>query len=98
MTCVPWHMPRCTVPRWPLIRHAVSLNAEGHFRSSAEDTLVIQVATDKPERVQQMAHKLRCFLNQEGVGVLCRGIYQRVRYWTDDRMLLQAWGFPAKQA
>lgn len=70
------------------------LNAEGYFRSSAEDTLVIQVATDKPERVLQVAHELRCFLCQEGVGVLCRGIYQRVRYWTDDRMLLQAWGFP----
>ena len=74
------------------------LNAEGYFRSSAEDTLVIQVATDKPERVLQVAHELRCFLCQEGVGVLCRGIYQRVRYWTDDRMILQAWGFlPTKQ-
>lgn len=74
------------------------MDAEGYFRTKSEDTLVIQIATDKPERVLQVAHELRCFLNQEGVGVLCRGIYQRVRDWTDDRMLLQAWSFPAKQA
>lgn len=73
------------------------LDAEGYFRSNVEDTLVIQIATDNPERVLQVAHDLRCFLNQEGVGVLCRGIYQRVRYWTDDRMILQAWGFPASE-
>lgn len=70
------------------------IDAEGYFQTKAEETLVIQVATDQPRRILQLANDLRCFLNQDGVGVLCRGIYQRVRDGTDDRMILAAWGMP----
>jgi hypothetical protein len=54
--------------------------------------LVIQVATENPKLVLQLAHELRSYMAQEGVGVLCNGIYQRVREWTDDRLILQSWG------
>lgn len=68
------------------------LEASGHFRHDDEQTLVIQVASENPELVLQLAHELRCYMEQEGVGVLCNGIYQRVREWTDDRLILQSWG------
>jgi hypothetical protein len=68
------------------------LEASGHFRHDDEQTLVIQVATENPKLVLQLAHELRSYMAQEGVGVLCNGIYQRVREWTDDRLILQSWG------
>jgi hypothetical protein len=68
------------------------LEASGHFRRKHEQTLVIQIATDKPKLVLNLAHELLSYMAQEGVGVLCNGIYQRVRAWTDDRLILQSWG------
>lgn len=67
--------------------------ASGHFRHEREQTLVIQVATEKPQMILTLAHELLEYLAQEGVGVLCNGIYQRVRAWTDDRLILRSWGF-----
>ena len=66
-------------------------DAEGYFRHNPENIRVIHVATDQPDRVLKVAHELRSFLDQEGVGILCRGIYQRVTAWSDDRMILRAW-------
>jgi hypothetical protein len=68
------------------------LEGSGHFRHDSEQTLVIQVATENPKLVLQLAHELRSYMTQEGVGVLCNGVYQRVREWTDDRLILQSWG------
>ena len=68
------------------------LEASGHFLNEREQTLVIQVATDKPKLVLNLAHELLSYMAQEGVGVLYNGIYQRVRAWTDDRLILQSWG------
>lgn len=68
------------------------LEASGHFLCKQEQTLVIQVATDKPKLVLNLAHELLSYMAQEGLGVLCNGIYQRVRAWTDDSLILQSWG------
>jgi hypothetical protein len=68
------------------------LEASGHFLNEREQTLVIQLATDKPKLVLNLAHELLSYMAQEGVGVLYNGIYQRVRAWTDDRLILQSWG------
>ncbi len=68
------------------------LEASGHFRHESEQTLVIQVATENTKLVLELAHELRSYMEQEGVGVLCNGVYQRVREWTDDRLILQSWG------
>ena len=68
------------------------MEASGHFRHEHEQTLVIQIATEKPKLVLNLAHELLDYMAQEGVGVLCNGIYQRVRAWTDDRLILQSWG------
>ena len=74
------------------VRVSVALEASGHFLNEREQTLVIQLATDKPKLVLNLAHELLSYMAQEGVGVLYNGIYQRVRAWTDDRLILQSWG------
>ncbi len=68
-------------------------DGEGHFNSHAEETVIINIATDQPEIILSLSHELRLALNQDGIGIQCRGIYQRVTIWSDDRMLLNAWGF-----
>ena len=62
---------------------------EGCFQSRFEDTLVIHIATREPQKVLTVAHELRCFLNQDGIGISHNGIYQRVRDWSDDAMILE---------
>ena len=63
--------------------------AEGCYGSRFEDTLVIHIASREPGKVIEVAHSLRCFLNQEGVGLSHGGIYQRVRDWSDNEVLLE---------
>jgi hypothetical protein len=69
--------------------------AEGCFQSRFEETLLIHIATREPQKVLTLAHDLRCFLNQIGVGITHNGIQQRVRDWTDDRLILQSFGIAA---
>lgn len=69
--------------------------ADGCFNSLFEDTLLIHVATREARKVLAVAHELRVFLNQQGVGILHNGIYQRVRSWTDDGMILESFGLTA---
>jgi hypothetical protein len=64
--------------------------AGGYYAHRFEDTLLIHVATREPRKVLEVAHALRCFLNQDGIGVSHNGIYQRVRDWSDDTMLLES--------
>jgi hypothetical protein len=65
-------------------------HAEGCFQSRFEDTLLIHIATREPLKVIEVAHSLRCFLNQDGIGIYHNGIYQRVRDWTDASVILEA--------
>jgi hypothetical protein len=64
--------------------------AEGCYQAQFEDNLMIHVATYQPSKVIELAHNLRCFLNQEGIGVSCNGIYHRVREWSDTDFVLKA--------
>lgn len=68
--------------------------AEGCFRSRFEDTVLIHIATREPLKVIETAHSLRCFLNQDGIGISHNGIYQRVREWSDQNLILASFGIP----
>jgi len=65
-------------------------HADGCFRSRFEDTLLIHIATREPLKVIETAHSLRCFLNQDGIGISHNGIYQRIRDWSDDTLILES--------
>ncbi len=54
--------------------------------------LSVRASTRKYRNVLALAHELRILLNQEGIGILHNGVYQRVREWTDDTLLLQSLG------
>jgi hypothetical protein len=64
--------------------------AEGCFESRFEEALLIHIATREPYQVLEVAHSLRCFLNQTGIGISHNGIYQRVRDWSDSSVILAA--------
>lgn len=66
--------------------------ADGCFQSRFEDTLLIHIATREALKVLSVAHDLRRFLNQTGLAISHNGIYQRVRDWTDDGLILQSFG------
>lgn len=66
--------------------------AEGCFRTLSEETLLIHIATHEPTKVIALAHDLRLLLRQTGIGIVHNGIYQRVREWTDDGMILETFG------
>ena len=66
--------------------------AEGCFQSRFEDTVLIHIATREPQKLLALAHELRCFLNQIGVGISHKGIYQRVCDWSDDSLILESFG------
>jgi Protein of unknown function (DUF3293) len=70
--------------------------AEGCFESRFEETLLIHIATREPQKVLTLAHDLRCFLNQIGIGITHNGIQQRVREWTDDDLILASFGISPK--
>ena len=65
---------------------------EGYFRSDVEESILIKISTDQPQKILILSRELRSMLAQDGIGVECRGIYQRVTAWSDDQMLLDAWG------
>jgi hypothetical protein len=44
--------------------------ANGYFRGQAEDSLVFQVATAQPEKIDQLAAQLVAVFDQEGVGIV----------------------------
>ena len=66
--------------------------AEGCFQSSFEDTLVIDIATREPQKVLTLAHEIRGFLAQSGIGISHNGIYQSIGEHSDDGLILEAFG------
>ena len=66
--------------------------SEGCFRSRFEDSLLIHIATREPHKVIVLAHDLRCFLNQDGIGISHNGVYQRIRDWSDEELILEVFG------
>lgn len=66
--------------------------AEGCFQSRFEETLLIHIGTREPLKAIETAHTLRCFLNQDGIGISHNGIYQRVREWSDASVILESFG------
>ena len=44
--------------------------AEGYFRGQREDSLVFQVATREPEKVNGLAAQLAAVFGQDGVGIV----------------------------
>jgi Protein of unknown function (DUF3293) len=66
--------------------------AEGCFQSSFEETLLVHISTREPHKVLRVAHELRCFLDQFGIGISHNSIYQRVREWSDDDLILRSFG------
>jgi hypothetical protein len=55
----------------------------GFFRVFSEEVRLVSIATTRTRDVLELAEELRCGLNQEGVGVSCGGVYQRVCKWSD---------------
>lgn len=70
-------------------------HAEGCFRSGHEATLLVHISTRDADKVLGLAHKLRSALVQTGIGISHNGVYQRVREWTDDLLILQSFGLSA---
>jgi hypothetical protein len=58
-------------------------SATGVFRGRSEEARLISIATAHTRSVLDLAEEIRCALNQEGVGVSCGGVYQRVCKWSD---------------
>jgi hypothetical protein len=67
-------------------------HAEGSFEGQSEEVLLIDIGTRDYDKVLILAHALSNFLKQTGVGISCNGVYQRVREWTDDEMILESFG------
>jgi len=65
---------------------------EGWFRDEMEETLCIQVATNRYDDVIHVAEELRSEFKQLGVGILYNGTYLRIREWTDSGQVLRAFG------
>jgi len=58
-------------------------SATGVFRGRSEEARLISIATAHTSGVLDLAEDIRCSLKQEGVGVSCGGVYQRVCKWSD---------------
>jgi len=58
-------------------------SATGVFRGRSEEARLISIATAHTRGVLDLAEEIRCSLKQEGVGVSCGGVYQRVCKWSD---------------
>lgn len=50
----------------------------GYFRSVSAPTIIVTLGTDDTELVCLVGQKLRQEFSQEGVGLACDGIYQRL--------------------
>lgn len=62
----------------------------GCFENETEDTLEIGIGTHEYSKVLKLAHTIRKKTDQTGVGILCNAVYQRVREWTDDGLILKS--------
>lgn len=71
-------------------------HANGCFRSGMEATLLVHISTRKADKVLRLAHDLRIAYRQIGIGISHNGIYQRVREWADDGLILQSFGLTAQ--
>ena len=69
--------------------------AEGCFRAETEDTLLVHISTRETDKVLHLAHELRSALDQFGIGISHNGIYQRIREWTDDALIIQSFDIVA---
>ena len=67
--------------------------AEGYFRGQREDSLVFQVATREPEKVQGLAAQLAAVFDQDGVGIVCPSA-QDLQAAVYSRVLLHRPGVP----
>lgn len=67
-------------------------HADGCFRSGIEATLLVHISTRETVKVIRLAHNLRTAFKQTGIGISHNGIYQRVREWADDGLILQSFG------
>lgn len=67
-------------------------HADGCFRSGIEATLLVHISTRQTVKVIRLAHNLRAAFKQTGIGISHNGIYQRVREWADDGLILQSFG------
>lgn len=67
--------------------------AEGYFRGQREDSLVFQVATREPEKVNGLAVQLAAAFDQDGVGTI-RPSAQDSRAMVYSRVLLNRPGSP----
>ena len=54
------------------------MDADGYFQGRSVATLVIKIATDERERVEELGHRLGDFLGQEAVGLESDGRYQSI--------------------
>lgn len=71
-------------------------HAAGYFRSGIEATLLVHISTRETAKVLRLAHDLRSTFMQIGIGISHNGIYQRVREWADDGLILQSFGLTGK--
>jgi hypothetical protein len=69
--------PRYTVQR-----------AEGCSQSRFSDSLLIHIASRDTKKIVTVVRDIRTFLTQINIGISHRGIYQPVREWSDDEMIL----------
>ncbi len=63
--------------------------AEGCNQAQFEDNLIIHISTYHPIKAIELAHNLRCFLNQDSIGISHNGIYHHVREWSDSAFILK---------
>jgi hypothetical protein len=70
-------------------------HGQGWFGGHSEESAIITLATRTPLDVLKTARELRGALNQTGIGISHRGIYQRVREWSDDDLILESFGIAA---
>jgi hypothetical protein len=71
--------PRYTVQR-----------AEGCSQSRFSDSILIHVASRDTKKIITVVRDIRTFLTQINIGISHRGIYQNVREWSDDELILAA--------
>lgn len=65
---------------------------EGCFQSGSEDVVLIHIGSSDYKSVIALAHDFRVLFQQDGVGISHNGIYQRVREWSDDSLILESFG------
>lgn len=54
------------------------LKARGVYKGMEEDTIVITIADAEEDRVYQLGRELCSYLNQDAVGIVYDGTYQKI--------------------